>query len=53
MRPEAQRTRIVTDPHSPPRFRVNGPAANFAEFAKAFSCKDGAPLAPAKRCLVW
>jgi endothelin-converting enzyme/putative endopeptidase len=53
MRPEAQRLRLQTDPHSPPRFRVNGPLANFDEFAAAFSCKGGTPMAPEKRCKIW
>jgi putative endopeptidase len=36
MRPEAQRLRLLTDPHSPPRFRVLGPLYNLPEFFKAF-----------------
>jgi len=35
------RTRVVTDPHAPEKWRVNGPLSNSAEFAKAFSCKAG------------
>ena len=52
-RPEMTRLRAATDPHSPPRFRVNGPLSNFEEFAKAFSCKEGMSMAPAKRCRIW
>jgi endothelin-converting enzyme/putative endopeptidase len=51
--PQMEQLRVTTDPHSPPRFRVNGPASAFPEFAKAFSCKDGAPMAPTQRCTVW
>ncbi len=47
------RLRAQTDPHSPPRFRVNGALSNAPEFAKAFGCKAKAPMAPAKRCEVW
>jgi endothelin-converting enzyme/putative endopeptidase len=45
--------RALTDPHSPARYRVNGVVVNVPEFAQAFSCKTGAPLAPEKRCRVW
>jgi putative endopeptidase len=54
-REEETRLRVVTDPHAPPRFRVNGPLANLSEFQAAFSCKEGSGMvrAPAKRCEVW
>ncbi|HEX5130824.1 MAG TPA: M13 family metallopeptidase [Usitatibacter sp.] len=52
-RDETKRVRAVTDPHSPGKWRVNGPVANMPEFAQAFSCKPGAPLNPPKRCRVW
>jgi putative endopeptidase len=45
--------RLVTDPHSPPRFRVNGAVKNLPDFAKAFSCEAGAAMAPTDRCEVW
>jgi len=41
------------DPHSPPRFRVNGSLSNLPEFAKAFSCKADSAMTPKKRCTVW
>jgi putative endopeptidase len=52
-RPEAERLQVQTDPHSPPRFRVNGVVQNSPEFQKAFSCKAGQPMAPANACRVW
>ena len=42
--PEAQRLRINTDPHSPGRWRTNGPLSNMPEFAAAFGCKPGDPM---------
>jgi putative endopeptidase len=47
------RMRVKTDPHSPPRFRVNGSLANLPEFAEAFKCQAGSPMAPKNRCEVW
>jgi putative endopeptidase len=50
-----ERRRALTDPHSPPEFRVNGVAVNQPEFAKAFSCPAGSPMVPPpeKICRVW
>jgi putative endopeptidase len=50
---QAAAERLAIDPHSPPKFRVNGVVRNLPEFAQAFSCPAGAPLAPADRCNVW
>jgi len=41
MRPEALRTRILSDPHSPSYWRANGSLSNLPEFRSAFGCKDG------------
>jgi len=52
-RPESVRTQVLTDPHSPDKFRSNGPIVNQPAFASAFSCKSGSPMVPAKSCRVW
>lgn len=52
-RDEYARMAAKVDPHSAPRFRVNGSLANSPEFAAAFSCPAGAPMNPAKKCAVW
>jgi putative endopeptidase len=55
VRPEAAKVRAATDPHSPPRWRVNGPLSNLDEFQRAFSCPAGSPMVRggAERCQVW
>ncbi len=53
MRDEALRLMVQVNPHSPPRFRVNGPLANLPEFGEAFKCASGTPMRPAKTCTVW
>ncbi len=40
-RPEALRRQLLTDPHAPGVWRVNGPLSNMPEFAAAFSCHAG------------
>ncbi|MBX6325640.1 MAG: M13 family metallopeptidase [Chthoniobacterales bacterium] len=49
------RLRLVTDPHSPPHYRCNGPLANMPEFQKAFNIPDGSPMVrpPDKRVNIW
>ncbi len=52
-RPEIERVLVRTDPHSRPRFRVNGPMSDLPEFWQAFSCAEGTPMHPADACEVW
>lgn len=44
IRPEAAAQRIITDPHSPTKYRCNGIVSNMPEFHKAFNVKPGSPL---------
>jgi endothelin-converting enzyme/putative endopeptidase len=50
---QAARLRALTDPHSLPKFRVNGVVVNMPEFRKAFGCKAGSPMVRANPCRVW
>jgi putative endopeptidase len=52
-REEAAKLQVKTDPHSHPRFRVNGPLAHLPEFAKAFSCQPGSKMVATNACEVW
>jgi endothelin-converting enzyme/putative endopeptidase len=55
IRPEAARTLASVDPHSPARWRVDGPLSNLPEFAAAFQCKEGDKMVRPqdRRCTVW
>ena len=53
VRPELERTLVLTDPHSIPKYRVNNTVSNMPEFQKAFSCKPGQPMVRAQACRVW
>ena len=52
-RPQMASVQIHTDPHSPPRYRVNGIVQNMPEFQKAFSCSVGKPMVAAPACRIW
>jgi len=47
------RKRVLTDPHSPGRWRVNGAVQNSAAFQEAFGCKSGQPMVAENACRVW
>ena len=47
------RKRVLTDPHSPGRWRVNGAVQNSAAFQEAFGCKVGQPMVAENACRVW
>jgi len=53
IRPESLKLRTLTDPHSPPMWRVDGPASNMPEFRKAFGCKDGDGMVRAETVTIW
>ena len=54
-RDEDLKLRLNTDPHSPGRFRTNGPLSNFQEFAEAFQFPLNAPMMrpPDQRVNIW
>jgi len=54
-RDEDLKLRLNTDPHSPARYRVDGPLSNLTEFQRAFSVPDGSPMVrpPDKRVNIW
>jgi len=50
---QTARNRLLTDPHSPGRWRVNGTVRNMPEFQKAFACKATDPMVSPYPCRVW
>jgi putative endopeptidase len=54
-REDAARQQVVSDPHSPDRYRVNGTIRNVAGWYGAFDIKPGDPLylAPQDRVHIW
>ncbi len=50
---EMERLQVTTDPHSPAKFRVQGPMSHNPEFSKAFGCAVGSPMQPENQCVVW
>ncbi len=55
VRPKLLRKIVVTDPHSPAVFRINGPASNMPEFAETWGAKPGDKLyrEQEKRAKIW
>ncbi len=51
--PEAERQQVAGNPHSLPKWRVNGPLSNMPEFAQAFGCKAPAKMIREKVCEIW
>ncbi|KAL5238849.1 hypothetical protein ACI65C_006259 [Semiaphis heraclei] len=52
-RPEALKTEITTNSHSPDRFRVIGPFSNLEDFSNDFRCPLGSKMNPVNKCQVW
>ena len=44
---------LVTDPHSPGKYRVIGTLSNSEDFAREFGCKVGTRMNPKEKCAVW
>ncbi|MEY2963211.1 MAG: hypothetical protein RL754_472 [Bacteroidota bacterium] len=53
-RDEYLKNQVVTDPHSPAKFRVNGPMSNMPEFNEAFGCEHtGISKSKEDQIIIW
>ena len=55
-REEYLKNQVVTDPHSPGKFRVNGPMSNMPEFVEAFGgvcTNSGLAKAKEDQIIIW
>jgi len=46
-------SQILTNEHTPARYRVLGMLQNFDVFSKVFTCKTGSKMNPNKKCRIW
>lgn len=51
--PESAHEGVITDPHSPSRYRVIGTISNSHDFSKHFSCPAKTPMNPTRKCALW
>ncbi|KAL7837817.1 hypothetical protein SRHO_G00275280 [Serrasalmus rhombeus] len=51
--PESSHEGVITDPHSPSRFRVIGTVSNSHDFSKHFGCSADSPMNPKRKCELW
>lgn len=50
--PSELRKRLITDPHSPGKYRILGPLANMPEYRNAFGCAPGSEMLAKEEDLV-
>lgn len=53
IRPEQQRHLVITDPHPPAIYRVNGTLANMPQFQEAFHVTIASLMIHTPRCVIW
>jgi endothelin-converting enzyme/putative endopeptidase len=52
-RDEVVKQRLLSDPHSPGKFRVIGPLQNLQGFSDTFKCPVGSVMNPQNKCVVF
>jgi len=51
--PKLVQEHVIKGHHAPKRYRVIGVLRDSQEFAEAFSCPQGSPMNPERKCVVW
>lgn len=52
-RDEMLKLQLLSDPHSPSRFRIIGPFSNAESFSNDFNCVPSSNMNPTHKCTVW
>nr|XP_045607811.1 neprilysin-1-like [Procambarus clarkii] len=50
---EALLNQVLTDPHSPAKYRVIVPMSNMEQFSDIWGCPADSPMNPSSKCVVW
>jgi putative endopeptidase len=53
IRPEAEVSHVLSDPHPPLVFRINGTFSNLSEFAQAYGVRAPSAMINPRRCDLW
>ena len=53
MSKESLLNQVLTNPHSPAKFRIMGPLSNSEDFVQAFSCSKDAKMNRKSKCILW
>lgn len=53
IRPQQALNLVMTDPHPPARYRVNGTLANVPQFQSVFNVPEGSEMINKNRCVIW
>jgi len=44
---------VLSNPHSPGKYRIIGPCSNSEEFVKAYNCPEGSNMNRKDKCILW
>ena len=53
MSKESLLNQVLTNPHSPAKYRIIGPLSNSEDFVNAFSCSKDSRMNRKSKCLLW